>query len=207
MVIRPIVPDEYARLGMLTLTAYTTLPGNVPDQEYEEELADVRTRAEAPSTEVLVALSDDGELLGGVTFVVDERSPFAEHDVDGRGVDQDARGRRLGATVGRGGGPGPRVHRPGGEGRSHAGRPALDGMDDRRARASTASSASSTTNHSTGTSARGLPPRLPPATLTEVCVDHQRHAGQVSRSAPRNGVVAPGFEPMAEREGRRRRSV
>ena len=83
MVIRPIHPDEYARLGMLTLTAYTTLPGNVPEPDYEEELADVRTRAEAPSTEVLVALDDDGELLGGVTFVVDERSPFAEHDVDG----------------------------------------------------------------------------------------------------------------------------
>lgn len=83
MLIRPINPDEYARLGMLTLTAYLTLPGNVREPDYEEELADVRARTEAPGTQVLVALADDGELLGGVTFVVDERSPFAEHDVNG----------------------------------------------------------------------------------------------------------------------------
>jgi ribosomal protein S18 acetylase RimI-like enzyme len=83
MLIRSILPEEYARLGMLTLEAYTTLPGNVREPDYEEELADVRTRAEAPSTDVLVALTDAGELLGGVTFVVDERSPFAEHDVEG----------------------------------------------------------------------------------------------------------------------------
>lgn len=83
MLIRPIEPDEYARLGVLTLTAYTTLDGQVSEPEYEEELADVRTRAEAASTFVLVAVDDGGELLGGVTYVADERSPFAEHSVDG----------------------------------------------------------------------------------------------------------------------------
>ena len=81
--IRPIEPDEYARLGLLTLSAYTTLDGHVSEPDYEEELADVRTRAEAPSTVVLVAINDHGELLGGVTYVADERSPFAEHSVDG----------------------------------------------------------------------------------------------------------------------------
>ncbi len=73
----------------------------MPEPEYEEELADVRTRAEAPATEVLVAVSDDGELLGGVTFVLDERSPFAEHDEDGaasiRMLAVDGRVRRTGA--------------------------------------------------------------------------------------------------------------
>jgi len=82
-VIRPIEPDEYARLGVLTLEAYTTLDGHVSEPDYEEELADVRTRAEAPSTVVLVAVDDGGELLGGVTYVADERSPLAEHSVDG----------------------------------------------------------------------------------------------------------------------------
>ncbi|MEY2447967.1 MAG: hypothetical protein QOH79_1443, partial [Acidimicrobiaceae bacterium] len=81
--IRPIEPDEYARLGVLTLQAYTTLEGHVSESDYEEELADVRTRAEAPSTTVLVAVNDDNDLLGGVTYVADERSPFAEHSVDG----------------------------------------------------------------------------------------------------------------------------
>jgi ribosomal protein S18 acetylase RimI-like enzyme len=83
MLIRPIEPDEYARLGVLTLVSYTTLDGHISEPDYEEELADVRTRAEAPSTVVLVAVDDDGELLGGVTYVADERSPFAEHSVDG----------------------------------------------------------------------------------------------------------------------------
>ena len=83
MRIRPIEPDEYARLGVLTLAAYTTLDGHVSEPDYEEELADVRTRAEAPSTVVLVAVDDDGELLGGVTYVADERSPYAEHSVEG----------------------------------------------------------------------------------------------------------------------------
>jgi ribosomal protein S18 acetylase RimI-like enzyme len=83
MMIRPIEPDEYARLGVLTLDAYTTLDGHVSEPDYEEELADVRTRAEAPSTVVLVAVGDGGELLGGVTYVADERSPLAEHSVDG----------------------------------------------------------------------------------------------------------------------------
>ena len=101
MLIRSVLPEEYARLGMLTLEAYTTLPGHVPEPDYEEELADVRTRAEAPSTEVLVAIGDDGELLGGVTFVLDERSPFAEHDVEGaasiRMLAVDGTTRRTGA--------------------------------------------------------------------------------------------------------------
>jgi ribosomal protein S18 acetylase RimI-like enzyme len=81
--IRPIEPDEYARLGVLTLAAYTTLDGHVSEPDYEEELADVRTRAEAPATVVLVAVDDDDHLLGGVTYVENEQSPYAEHSLDG----------------------------------------------------------------------------------------------------------------------------
>ena len=81
MHIRPIESDEYARLGALTVDAYTALPGHVSEPDYEEELADVRTRAEAASTDVLVAVDDDGRLLGGVTYIADENSPFAEYDL------------------------------------------------------------------------------------------------------------------------------
>lgn len=99
--IRPIEPDEYARLGVLTLQAYTTLDGHVSEPDYEEELADVRTRAEAPATVVLVAVADDGGLLGGVTYVADERSPYAEHSVEGaasiRMLAVDGPARRSGA--------------------------------------------------------------------------------------------------------------
>jgi ribosomal protein S18 acetylase RimI-like enzyme len=101
MLIRPIEPDEYARLGLLTLHAYTTLEGHVSESDYETELADVRSRAEAPSTVVLVAVADDGELLGGVTYVADEASPMAEHSIHGaasiRMLAVDAAVRRSGA--------------------------------------------------------------------------------------------------------------
>ena len=81
MQIRPIEPDEYARLGALTVDAYTKLAGHVPEPDYEEELADVRARAEAPATEVLVAVDDDERVLGGVTYIADDSSPFAEYDL------------------------------------------------------------------------------------------------------------------------------
>src|SRR3954447_2088023 len=105
MHIRPIEPDEYARLGLLTLEAYTTLDGHVHEPDYEEELVDVRTRAEAVSTVVLVAVVEDGRLLGGVTYVEDERSPLAEHSIEGAGsirmlaVDRAARRRGTGEAL------------------------------------------------------------------------------------------------------------
>ena len=79
MQIRPVRPEEADELGEITRTAYMELPGHVPEPDYEAELADVRTRAEKAL--VLVAVDDDGTLLGGVTFVPDGTSPLAEHDV------------------------------------------------------------------------------------------------------------------------------
>jgi len=81
MHIRLVEPDEYARLGALTLDAYVTLDGHVHEPEYEEELVDVRARAEAPSTEVLVAVDNEERVLGGVTYIIDEGSPYAEYDL------------------------------------------------------------------------------------------------------------------------------
>jgi ribosomal protein S18 acetylase RimI-like enzyme len=78
-----IRPEEYDLVGSLTVKAYVTLEGHVSEPEYEEELADVETRAEAPATSVFVAVSDAGRVLGGVTYVADERSPLAEHSVEG----------------------------------------------------------------------------------------------------------------------------
>ena len=79
MQIRPVRPEEADELGEITRTAYMALSGHVPEPDYEAELADVRTRAE--KAVVLVAVDDDGALLGGVTFVPDGTSPLAEHDV------------------------------------------------------------------------------------------------------------------------------
>src|SRR5262245_10229865 len=79
VIIRPVEPSEYSELGALTREAYTALDGHVHEPDYEDELADVRTRAEATATMVLVAIDDDGRLLGGTTHVIDNTSPFAEN--------------------------------------------------------------------------------------------------------------------------------
>jgi GNAT superfamily N-acetyltransferase len=82
VLVRAVRPTETAvcnALGALTVAAYVTLPGHVPEPGYERELADVAARAAMPDTTVLVAV--DGErLLGGVTYVSSTRSPMAEHD-------------------------------------------------------------------------------------------------------------------------------
>jgi GNAT superfamily N-acetyltransferase len=75
--IRPVRADEADELGAITLTAYTSLPGHVPDPEYDRELADVASRTKV--AEVLAAVDDRGAVLGGVTFVPDANSPLAEH--------------------------------------------------------------------------------------------------------------------------------
>ena len=83
MIIRPVETDEYEELGALTVESYTKLDGHIHEPEYEAELADVRTRAEAPATIVFVAIDDDGRLLGGVTHAIDHTSPYAEATPEG----------------------------------------------------------------------------------------------------------------------------
>jgi ribosomal protein S18 acetylase RimI-like enzyme len=83
VVIRSVTSDEYEIVGAMTVLAYVRLDGHIPDAAYEAELADVAARADAPGTEVLVAADDDGRVLGAVTFIADDSSPFSEHAVDG----------------------------------------------------------------------------------------------------------------------------
>lgn len=106
MEIRPVEPDEYARLGALTVDAYGRLGHFEAEPEYEVELADVRSRAEAAATAVLVAVDgDEDDLLGGVTFVEGAASPFFEHDVPDAAairmlaVAPTARGRGIGEAL------------------------------------------------------------------------------------------------------------
>jgi GNAT superfamily N-acetyltransferase len=78
MVIREVREAEYAALGELTVRAYMQLPESTPSEEYSGVLRDVESRAK--QAEVLVALTDDGALLGGVTYVPDATNPYAEFD-------------------------------------------------------------------------------------------------------------------------------
>lgn len=76
MTIRDVTAAEHAALGELTVRAYAQLPGRPTSERYAAKLRDVASRARA--AEVLVAVSDDGEVLGGVTYVGDPASPYAE---------------------------------------------------------------------------------------------------------------------------------
>lgn len=72
--VRRADPKEYERLGQLTVQAYLQLPGmpGLDEQPaYYAMLRDVGARAIRPTIEILVAVTADHELLGGVTFVGD----------------------------------------------------------------------------------------------------------------------------------------
>jgi GNAT superfamily N-acetyltransferase len=81
MEVRRVREHECDALGQLTLDAYRRVDGVILDPEYASELRDVRTRAR--QAVVLVAVDDDGALLGGVTYVPHRGAPYAEHDIDG----------------------------------------------------------------------------------------------------------------------------
>jgi GNAT superfamily N-acetyltransferase len=104
--VRTVDPSDVelcARLGRMVLAAYVTLPGHVPEPEYEAQLADVAARAAMADTVVLAAF--DPEPVGCVTYVAGGGSPMAEHDDAGAasfrmlGVDPAAQGRGAGAAL------------------------------------------------------------------------------------------------------------
>lgn len=82
VLIRLVRPDEHEPLGKLTVEAYRAIDDDDPvelDGGYEDELADAARRATV--AEVLVAVDDDGTLLGGITLVPPGPNPMAEHSV------------------------------------------------------------------------------------------------------------------------------
>lgn len=76
--IRPVRDEEHSELADITVAAYLGI-GHV-DDEYEPELRDVAGRV--AGAEVFVAVDEDGRLLGGVTYVPDRASPYAEFDAE-----------------------------------------------------------------------------------------------------------------------------
>ena len=83
-------PDEYERLGEITVAAYRAINPPQADADLDEDEAELRDVAgRAAGADVLVAIDGDGAVLGGVTYVPDRSSPFAEFD------DPDAAGIRM----------------------------------------------------------------------------------------------------------------
>jgi GNAT superfamily N-acetyltransferase len=77
--IRPVREEEHTELADITVAAYLGI-GHV-DDEYEPELRDVAGRV--AGAEVFVAVDDgDEQILGGVTYVPDRASPYAEFDAE-----------------------------------------------------------------------------------------------------------------------------
>jgi GNAT superfamily N-acetyltransferase len=101
--VRPARPDEYARVGALTIGAYQTLERDHLEDGYDEQILDVAGRAE--SAEVLVAVDHDGTIVGACTFVTDPTSPWMEWTDAGEtelrllAVDASARGRGVGQAL------------------------------------------------------------------------------------------------------------
>lgn len=97
MEIRLARPEEYSRIGELTVRAYASLDGGRVSAEYELSLADVAHRAR--HAEVLVTAQED-EILGAVTYVPG-LGPYAEFDDDDaagiRMLAVDSKARRRGA--------------------------------------------------------------------------------------------------------------
>jgi ribosomal protein S18 acetylase RimI-like enzyme len=100
--IRPATEDDFEPLGRLTVAAYRTLD-RPPSAEYSATLADVAARVR--EADILVAVDEHGELLGGVTYVGDAASRFAEFDAPDEAcfrmlaVDPAARARGIGGAL------------------------------------------------------------------------------------------------------------
>lgn len=94
-------PEEHSELADLIVEAYRL--GGQETGDYEGELRDVEGRVEG--AEVLVAVDDHDRILGGVTFVPDHASPYAEFDAEHAAgirmlaVHPEAQGQGVGAAL------------------------------------------------------------------------------------------------------------
>ena len=100
--IRTALPAEYAAIGELTYDAYATDGLLANDSGYADELRDAEHRAR--HCDLLVAVDDQGRLLGTVTFCL-PGSPYAELSHEGQAefrmlaVAPEHRGRGVGARL------------------------------------------------------------------------------------------------------------
>jgi ribosomal protein S18 acetylase RimI-like enzyme len=107
MEVRPVRPPEFEEAGRVTAGAYREHVTKEWDEDwaaYLEEIADVAGRS-GKST-VLVAIGEDGSVLGTATVELDElitegEPPLAPHEGRLRmlGVDPSARGRGVGQAL------------------------------------------------------------------------------------------------------------
>jgi ribosomal protein S18 acetylase RimI-like enzyme len=85
MQIRHVLPDEYEKLGRLTVRSYRHLANGESLGAYEDVLADVKSRV--LDCEVFVAVDDLDVIMGGITYVPGPNTSMSEFDdVDAAGI-------------------------------------------------------------------------------------------------------------------------
>jgi ribosomal protein S18 acetylase RimI-like enzyme len=100
--VREARPDEYARVGELTVTAYRGLTVDHLWGGYEDEILDTAARAKGA---VILVADVDGRVAGAVTYVGDHTSPWSEWTQPGEAqfrllaVDDAARGQGVGEAL------------------------------------------------------------------------------------------------------------
>ena len=73
-IVRNAKPDEFAELGKLMVGVYSQLEGFPKESEqpdYYKMLANIGELTKKPATELLVAVSPDGKIAGGVVYFSD----------------------------------------------------------------------------------------------------------------------------------------
>lgn len=102
MQIRAVAPDEYERVGELTVAAYAALPVDHLFGGYDDHIRAVAERCE--TADVFVAVLD-GAVVGAVTYASDPDSPWLEWSEPGEAqirllaVDGSAQGRGVGEAL------------------------------------------------------------------------------------------------------------
>lgn len=110
-VIRNAVPHEYDTIGKMMVQVYSQLPG-FPNEfdmpQYYRMLTHVGDLTQKPGTEILVAVSDQEQILGAVVFYADIKhygsGGIATHEINAAGfrllaVDPKARGLGIGRSL------------------------------------------------------------------------------------------------------------
>ncbi len=101
--VRVARPDEYERAGALTHAAYAAIPVDHLWGGYDEEILDTATRAR--HGDILVAVTDDGTVVGAVMYVDDAASEWSEWTEPGEAqfrllaVDPAGRGQGAGTAL------------------------------------------------------------------------------------------------------------
>ena len=100
--VREALPGERAAAGEVVASAYATIPGGT-HADYLDHVRDVERRAR--HCPILVAVDEEGRILGSVSYVPGPDNPYAESEREGEagfrmlGVAPEARGRGVGTAL------------------------------------------------------------------------------------------------------------